>query len=259
VLYGVHPVAEALRAHRRALHRLRIRKGRSGPELDRVLDLARRCGVPVDEEPDAAFRRGLPSDANDQGVALEAGPLPVLALRELVALAERGRRLVALDGVEDPQNVGAIARVAEAAGASGLVLTERRAPPLGPAVARASAGAIERLPVARVPNLIRALDELREAGFWVFGADPAAAESLFSLPDRAFAGDACIVFGGEGRGLRPGVRGCVDHPVRVPMVGDLASLNVATAAAVVLFEWVRRGEAVGPPLRPSAARAVNGG
>jgi 23S rRNA (guanosine2251-2'-O)-methyltransferase len=242
VLYGLHPVAEALAAGRRALHRLRVRKGRGGPELARVVALAEAAGVPVEEQPEPEFRRGLPADANDQGVALEAGPLPLVALDALARLAGDAGRLVALDGVEDPQNVGAVVRVAEAAGASGLILTERRAPPLGPALARASAGAIERLPVARVGNLASALDALREAGFWIFGADPEAPDSLFSLPDRIFAGAACLVLGAEGRGLRPVVLDRVDHRVRVPMSGRIASLNVATAAAVVLFEWVRRAE-----------------
>jgi 23S rRNA (guanosine2251-2'-O)-methyltransferase len=241
-LYGLHPVAEALAAGRRSLHRLRLRRGRGGPELARVLTLARERGLPVDEEPEDRFRRGLPPDANDQGVALEAGPLPLVPLADLMRLGGSDRRVVALDGVEDPQNVGAVARVAEAAGAAGLVMTERRAPPLGPAVTRASAGAIERLPVARVGNLGHALDVLREAGFWVFGADPAAPDSVFSLPERIFTGPACLVLGAEGRGLRPGVLARVDHRVRVPMSGSVASLNVAAAAAVVLFEWVRRGE-----------------
>jgi 23S rRNA (guanosine2251-2'-O)-methyltransferase len=248
ILYGLHPVTEALRAHRRALHRLRVRKGRGGPELARILALAQALGIPVEEELDASFRRAVAADANTQGVLLEAGPLPILSLPQLMTAGGSPRMLVALDGVEDPQNVGAIARVAEAAGAIGLVLTERRAPPVGPAVARASAGAIERLPVARVPNLVRALEALRAGGYWIFGADAEAPASLFSLADRVFEGDACVVLGAEGRGIRPGVRDQVDHLVRVPMAGALASLNVATAAAVVLFEWVRRrGEAPAPP------------
>ena len=254
ILYGVHPVAEALRARRRRLLRLHVRKGRGGREVARLLARAADLGVPVEEEPEASFRRLAPPDANTQGILLEAGPLPILGLDELVAAArqlegERSLILVALDGVEDPQNLGAIARVAEAAGAGGLILTERRAPPLGPAVARASAGAIESLPVARVPNLGGALDHLKERGFWIFGADPEAPEELFSLPDHLFRGDACVVFGAEGRGLRPGIRRRVDHALRVPMAGRVASLNVAASAAVVLYEWLRRlpGRTAGTP------------
>jgi 23S rRNA (guanosine2251-2'-O)-methyltransferase len=148
---------------------------------------------------------------------------------------------VALDGVEDPQNLGAIIRVAEAAGAQGLVLTARRAPPLGAAVARASAGAVEHLPVARVGNLRRALQQLQGGGFWLIGADPAEGEDLFQSADRIWQGDLAVVFGAEGRGLRRGVLGLLDHRIRIPMLGQVGSLNVAAAAAVVLFEVVRRG------------------
>ncbi len=147
---------------------------------------------------------------------------------------------MALDGVEDPQNVGAIARVAEACGACGLLLTQRRAPPLGAAVSRASAGAIEWLPTARVPNLGRALNTLKDKGFWVFGCDPKGAEDVFALPGRVVAGDQVVVLGAEGRGLRAGILRVLDHRIRIPMAGRVGSLNVAAAAAVVLFELRRR-------------------
>jgi 23S rRNA (guanosine2251-2'-O)-methyltransferase len=173
-------------------------------------------------------------------VALLVGPLPDFSVGELARAGEPPRTIVALDGVEDPQNVGAIARVAEACGACGLLLTRRRAPPLGAAVSRASAGAIEWLPTARVANLGRAVNTLKEAGFWVFGCDPKGAEELFSLPDRVVAGDQLVVLGAEGRGLRPGILRLVDHWIRIPMVGRVGSLNVAAAAAVVLFELRRR-------------------
>ena len=147
---------------------------------------------------------------------------------------------VALDGVEDPQNVGAIARVAEAAGASGLILTRRRAPPLGPAVARASAGAIEWLPVARVPNLSRALNQLKNHDFWIFGADPEGDLDVYQLTDRMLAGHRVVVLGAEGAGLRPGVVRVLDHRLCIPLAGRVGSLNVSAAAAVVLFEMGRR-------------------
>jgi 23S rRNA (guanosine2251-2'-O)-methyltransferase len=121
-----------------------------------------------------------------------------------------------------------------------MILTRRRAPPLSPAVARASAGAIEWLPVARVANLPRALNELKSKGFWVFGCDPGAPDALFELPDRLLRGDRVVVLGAEGKGLRRGVDQMLDHRVRVPMAGRVASLNVAAAAAVLLFEFRRR-------------------
>ena len=170
----------------------------------------------------------LGEGANHQGVSLEAGPLPLVDLAGLCAAGAAPRTLVALDQVEDPQNLGAIARVAEAAGVSGLLLTDRHSPPLSPAVSRASAGAIEWLATARVPNLVRALNQLKDQGFWIFGAEAEAPESLFELPDRVLRGERVVVLGAEGRGLRPGVQGVVDHRVRIPLAGRVASLNVAT-------------------------------
>src|SRR5262249_27475298 len=153
-LAGLHCAREALRARRRALHRLRVRAGDARPALAELAALAATAGVPVEEVAADELARAAGPGVAHQGAVLSCGPLLEGAPAE-PAGAEGGpaRSLVALDGVEDPQNLGAIARVAEAAGASGLVLTQRRAAPLGPAVARASAGAIEWLPVARVVNL----------------------------------------------------------------------------------------------------------
>jgi 23S rRNA (guanosine2251-2'-O)-methyltransferase len=194
--------------------------------------------LPADDE--GRSHLSPPGSGNPQGVALEAGPLPEVSLEELCRGCDGPRRFVALDGVEDPQNVGAISRVADASGARGMILTAHRAPPLSPAVARASAGAIEWLPVARVANLRNSLKYLKEHGFWVVGADLDAPASLYEVPDSLLQGDLVVVLGAEGKGLRPGVRALVDHPVQIPMQGQVGSLNVATAGAVVLFELLRR-------------------
>ena len=234
---------EALRARRRRLIQLWIREDLKRAELEELCELALAARIAVERVPRQALEARLPPEARSQGLLLEAGPLPVPSLEELQSLpAPRGgeRRLLALDGVEDPQNLGAIIRVADAAGAVGLVLTSRRAPPLGAAVGRASAGAVEHLPVGRVANLRQALGQLKEAGFWVMGADPETGEDLFGTKDRIWRGDLVLVFGAEGRGLRPGVVQLLDHRVRIPMAGRVSSLNVAAAAAVVLFEAVRR-------------------
>ena len=238
-LTGVHPVLEALRAGRRELHGLRLRKGLRRPELPEILALARERGVAVEEVPGEALEPSDPEAARSQGLALRVGPLPEVTLESLGERAREGRTVVALDGVEDPQNVGAVARVAEASGAAGLLLTRRRAAPLGAAVSRASAGAIEWLPVTRVVNLRRALDRLKDEGFWVFGCEPEGPDDLFRLPARVRSGQRIVLLGAEGRGLRPGVRAAVDHVVRIPMAGRVASLNVAATAAVVLFEVAR--------------------
>jgi 23S rRNA (guanosine2251-2'-O)-methyltransferase len=249
-LYGVHPVLEALRAKRRRLHALRLRAGSAPAELAPLLEAARAAGVRIAEMGVRDLAAGLAEDAHHQGVVLEAGPLPLAALGDLYEAGASPRLLVALDQVEDPQNLGAIARVAEAAGASGLLLTDRHSPPLSPAVARASAGAIEWLATARVPNLARALNQLKSRGFWIFGAEPEAPDSLFELPERLVRGERVVVLGAEGRGLRPGVLAEVDHRIRIPLGGRVASLNVASAAAVVLFELSRRSHPAGNQARP---------
>jgi 23S rRNA (guanosine2251-2'-O)-methyltransferase len=245
-LTGVHSVREALRAGRRSLARLRL-----APEL-----AARPAGAEIRA---LAEKRGLPVEeleagggAPHQGVELEAGPLPEQGLEELLAEAPEAPWLVALDGVEDPQNLGAIARVADGAGCFALLLTRRHAPPLSPAVSRASAGAIEHLPVGRIPNLRRALTTLRNEGFWSIGADLSDATPLYGCPDRLFEGPLVFVLGAEGRGLRQGIRDAVDHRVEIPMQGQVASLNVATAAAVLLYEAARRRHDPDGPRRPDA-------
>lgn len=243
---GFHPVREALRARRRRLGRLHVRAGLRRPELRELRALAREAGVPVVEATPEALSRLAPG-GRTQGLVLEAGPLPEPQLDELLrAGTATRRRIVALDGVEDPQNVGALLRAAEGAGASGALLAERHAPPLGSTVSRASAGALEHLPVARVVNLARALERAKERGFWVLALDPEAPASLFESPDSLWRSDLAIVLGGEGRGLRHGIRRLADHLLSIPMAGRVGSLNVASAGTLALFEAARRLEPLPP-------------
>ncbi len=251
-LSGFHSVHEALRAGRRRIDRLLIRDSGLRDEQDQLVALARAAGVAIESVDERTLDRVCGPDVRSQGVALAVGPLPELSLAELIGFsgapgldpsAAHGRRIVVLDGVEDPQNVGAIARVAESAGCAGMVLTDRRAPGLTAAVSRASAGAIEWLPVARVTNLVRALEQLKEQRFWVLAAAFEGSESLYSLSNRVLTGDLVVVLGAEGKGIRPGVLEQADHRIRIPMRGEVASLNVATAGAVILYDLLRRAEA----------------
>ena len=205
--------------------------------------------MPVEWISDPELEQKLPPGTRSQGLILEAGPLPELGLEAALELpAEEAPLIVALDQVEDPQNVGAIARSAEAAGARALLLTRRRAPPLSPAVSRASAGAIEHLPVIRVPNLARALENLGEHGFWRLGADRAAGSHPYWESGGLWNGAVVLVLGGEERGLRPGVVRKLDRRLCIPMSGRVESLNVAAAAAVLLFDAARsRVQARLPP------------
>ena len=237
VLTGFHPVREALRARRRRLGALHL-EGSPRPEWEELRALAEEAGVRVLE----ASASATGSDGTRAPwVRLEAGPLPEVDLPALFSgTPTPPHTLLALDGVEDPQNLGAMARVADASGVGGLLLTHRHAPPLSDAVSRASAGAIEWLPVCRVPNLVRALRSLKEQGFWVVGADLEAETDLFSAPDAWLRPPRVLVMGSEGGGLRRNVTEAIDHRVRIPMSGRVASLNVSTAAAVMLFELRRR-------------------
>jgi 23S rRNA (guanosine2251-2'-O)-methyltransferase len=232
LLAGIHPVREALRAGR-ALERVLIAKGAGGGRIEEIVGVARERGVPVRFEPREALDR-LAGTASHQGVvALGAAA----RYRELEEVIEGARLVVELDGVEYPHNLGAILRTAHAAGAAAVVVPERRAVGLTETVAKAAAGALEYVPVARVTNITRALETLKSRGFWIYGLDERGGQ----LHDQTDYLNPCvIVLGGEGKGLHELVRRHCDFLVRIPMAGAISSLNVSVAAGVVLFEWRRR-------------------
>lgn len=228
---GRRPVAEALRAGRR-LHEVVV-EGRGGGELARLAAAAGRAGVPVRPAGDRELH-ALAGGVRHQGVVAVA---PAFAYRDLAGLGAVDL-VVVLDGVTDPQNLGAVARSAEAAGAQGLVLPRRRSARVTPAAERAAAGALSWLPVALVANVSRALDGLTAAGFWTVGLDAAGHDGLWSsaLLDEPVA----LVVGSEGSGLSRLVAERVDARLSIPLRGRVASLNAAAAAAVALFEVARR-------------------
>ena len=231
VLSGIHPVTEALRT-RRPLDRVLVAQGAGGPKVQAIVDLARQAAVPVRFEPRAALDRVAGTPAHQGVVALGAAK----KYTDLDAVATSGI-LVVLDGVEDPHNLGAIIRTAHAAGASGVVIPERRAAGLTDVVAKAAAGALEHLPVIRVTNINRTLEELKERGYWIYGLDERGATDY----DRVeFSAPTALVLGAEGKGLHEQVRKHCDVLVRIPMAGKISSLNVSVAAGIVLFEWKRR-------------------
>src|SRR6266496_2571326 len=193
ILTGINPVAEALRAQH-TLERILIAKGAGGPRVQEIVDLARRASIPVRFEPRDALDR-LAGRSSHQGVvALGASGKYV----DLEDIADRARLLVVLDGVEDPHNLGAIIRTAHAAGAGAVVVPERRAVGLTDVVAKAAAGALEHLPVARVGNINRALEMLKERGYWIYGLDERGDRDYDQV---RYNSPAALVFGGEGKGL----------------------------------------------------------
>jgi 23S rRNA (guanosine2251-2'-O)-methyltransferase len=231
VLSGIHPVAEALRAGT-PLERLLIAQGAGGPRMQEIIDLARRARVPVRFEPRAALERLAGTGAHQGVVALGAA-------RKYADLESVGESelLVVLDGVEDPHNLGAVIRTAHAAGAGAVIIPDRRAATVTDVVAKAAAGALEHLPVVRVTNINRALEDLKKRGHWIYGLDERGDLSY----DRAdYAAHSVLVLGGEGKGLHEQVRKHCDLIVRIPMAGQISSLNVSVAAGIVLFDWKRR-------------------
>jgi len=232
ILAGIHPVAEALRASR-PLERILVAKGAGGPRLQEIIDLARQNSIPLRFEPRPALDRLAGSAAHQGVVALGASQ----KYRSLDDIASGAKMLVFLDGVEDPHNLGAIVRTAHAAGADAVVIPERRAAGLTEVVAKAAAGALEHLPVVRVGNLNRALDELKGQGFAIYGVDE---RGTVDYDQVAYQSPAALVLGGEGKGIHEMVRKRCDAVVRIPMAGKISSLNVSVAAGIVLFDWKRK-------------------
>ena len=210
-----------------------IARGAGGPRLQEIIDAARERSVPVRFEPRETLDRAS-NGAPHQGVVAFAAAQRYAGLEQVLPGAQL---LVVLDGVEDPHNLGAIIRTAHAAGAAAVLIPERRASPLTETAAKAAAGALEHLPVVRIGNLSRTLEELKARGFWIYGLDERA-QDLYSQTD--FAKPTVFVLGGEGQGLHQLVQKHCDVLLRIPMAGAISSLNVSVAAGIVLFEWRRR-------------------
>ena len=210
-IYGRRPVAEAERG-RRSVHRIWRAPEVPADELERL------CGSP-----------------DHQGIVAEVDPYPYADPAAL--LAAEDAIVAALDQIQDPHNLGAICRSAEVAGAAGVVIPERRAASVTPAVCKASAGAVEHLPVARVRNLADWLASAKEGGAWIYGA---AADAERSYTEVDWSGRSVLVLGSEGSGLRPRVAETCDELVSIPVAGRVGSLNASVAAAVILFEAGRQ-------------------
>lgn len=239
VIAGRRAVFEALRAGRRQVEVVYVLAGGEGGILRELRTAATSRGVQVEEAP-AGRLDALAGGVPHQGVVALAAGAGEPGIADLLALAkERGEPpfLVALDELKDPQNVGAIIRTAEGAGAHGLVMTRHRTAPVGPGVERASAGAIEHLPVVPVVNLREALTKLKEAGCWIVGADMAGAGEYTAYD---FARPVVLVMGEEEKGLRDLTRKTCDDLVRIPLRGKVGSLNVSASAAVLCYEVVRQ-------------------
>lgn len=242
-IYGVAPVLEALRTGARPLEQLTIAEGAQHYRLRELLSRAKERGVPVRRAPRAELQRLAGAGANHQGVVATIAAARYADADELIeSLARRVGTsepplAVVLDGVEDPRNLGAILRTVECAGAHAVFIPERRAVGLTETVAKAAAGALEHVPVARVQNLVRLMEELKERNIWTVGT---SVDAELDYTEWDWTGPCALLFGGEGAGLHRLVRERCDALVRIPVRGHLTSLNVSVAAGIVLYEALRQ-------------------
>ncbi|MBC8162050.1 MAG: 23S rRNA (guanosine(2251)-2'-O)-methyltransferase RlmB [Roseiflexaceae bacterium] len=244
ILYGRNAVREALRAQRRSIKRLIISSGaQENTVLVEIAKLAEGAGVPIERIERQALDKQL-RDANHQGVALECGPYPYVELDDCLKLAEtRGQQifLLLLDHLQDPQNIGTLLRTAEAVGVHGVIMPGRRAAEITPAVVNASAGATEHLHIAIVTNLAQTIDEVQKQGVWVVGADEDERSQLYDQVDMDMP--LALVIGAEGTGLARLTREKCDFIVKLPMVGQIESLNAAVAGSILLYSgWRARAK-----------------
>jgi 23S rRNA (guanosine2251-2'-O)-methyltransferase len=237
-IFGLHAVRMMLERHPERVRTVRIAERRDDPRMRALEDLARRQARPVERVGVAALK-GLLGDVVHQGVAAEITPLPPWSEDQLLAALEGAAAplLLALDGVQDPHNLGACLRTADACGVLAVIVPKDRAAQLTPAARKVAAGAAETTPVVTVTNLARTLKLLKEAGLWAVGAEGASEQGADTVD---FTGPVVLVLGAEGSGLRQLTRQNCDFLVRLPRLGAVESLNVSVAAGMLLYEAVRQ-------------------
>ncbi|NPV26972.1 MAG: 23S rRNA (guanosine(2251)-2'-O)-methyltransferase RlmB [Firmicutes bacterium] len=238
IIAGRNPVLEALRGQRE-INRIVIAKGAREGSIKEIYALAKERSIPVTEVERRYLDNVSPTPVH-QGVLAWVAAKEYVEVEDILELARSRREdplIVALDGLEDPHNLGTIIRTAEATGVHGIIIPKRRAVPVTGVVAKASAGAIEHVAVARVVNLVQTLKELKAAGCWVVGANVTASRLYY---EANLTGPLVVVVGGEGRGVSRLVRETCDFLIKLPMLGQVNSLNAAVAASVVLYEVVRQ-------------------
>ncbi len=235
VIYGLHPVLETLRAGRRGLVKIYLAR-ESGLDPGLLAQL-HEAGIPVIHVP-AQQILSIAGSPNHQGLAAEVEPFFYWDIDEILAHSSESHGLVLiLDGIQDPANLGSILRSAECFGATAVVLTKDRSVSVTPAVEKAAAGASAHIKIARVVNLVRAMDQLKEAGFWTYGTDSRSLKTLYSVDLDA---SVAFVLGSEGKGMRRLVRENCDEVISIPMAGKIESLNVSQTAAILLAESFRQ-------------------
>lgn len=255
ILYGLHPVEEALRSGSRRFDHVCVARERQDQRLQKIIEGCRERSVRVRTESREQLTV-LARNPGHQGVVAFVRERAMLDIEDLLGSDNTSQGvsplLLALDGVEDPQNLGALLRSADGAGVTGVLLTERRSAPLSAVAVKASAGAAEHVRIARVVNLVRALEQVKAANIWCVGLDE---RGTMDYTEYDFTAPCMLVLGREGAGLHDLVRRTCDHLLRIPMAGRVASLNVSAAGAVVLYEAYRQRRRAGQ--KPEAARETS--
>jgi 23S rRNA (guanosine2251-2'-O)-methyltransferase len=253
LICGINPVLEAISAGTRHFDRLLVVKGLRNRRISEAMARASQLGIPLRFEARETLDR-MAGGVPHQGLIAVVSAKPVIGVEELLKQARDPALVVVLDGVEDPRNLGAILRSVEAAGSDGVLLPERHSAGLSESVSRASAGALDHVRVARIGNVVQALDTLKARGFWVVGFDAAGTERWDQVDYRR---PIALVLGGEGRGIRRLVRERCDHLASIPLFGHVGSLNVSVAAAIALYEVVRQRGATPSHVRPIPAKPAS--
>lgn len=244
LIWGVHPVTEALLAEEQRVTEVTLQKERHGSSWEALLELVKKTGVKYNFVERITITGAPEGQLRHQGVVAKVTPVPLVPFDDLLlqfsAAVARGEnpRLLVCDSIQDPHNLGAIIRSAHAAGVNSIILPRERAAPLGGTAAKAAAGALSRVAICQVTNLSHALRAIKDVGGWIFGA--VKDENAQSLYDTDFNIPTCVVVGNEGQGIRPLVRKNCDVLISIPMAGALDSLNSSVAGAVIMFEMHRQ-------------------
>ena len=237
VIYGIHAVGEAVKARGRTMEYVAVARERHDARVQIVIDAARSAGVAVRFLPRDQLDR-LAGTSQHQGIAAQVKARGYADVSDILDQRRGAKAFVlVLDGIEDPHNLGAVIRTADAAGVDGVIIPERRAVGLNATVAKASAGASEHMAVARVTNIARTVEELKQNNIWTVGLDERGTQSYDAVD---YATDCALILGAEGHGLHELVRKKCDFLVSIPMQGHVPSLNVSVAAAIVMYEVVRQ-------------------
>ena len=245
IIYGIHPVLEALNAGRRRLFELFIEHKKPSQRIQKIIGRAESINLPLNKMDSDQMNSRLGTVAH-QGVAARVSPYPFVALDDLLAaddITAGTCGLLLLDQLQDPHNLGAIVRTASCAGMNGIVLPKDRSVTPTPAVSKASAGALEHMKIARVTNMARTVTLLKERGLWIIGTDQDAQQSIYTVD---LAGPAAFVIGSEHKGIRPLVKKKCDMLVCIPLTGPIQSLNASVAAGIVVYEAFRQRRVATP-------------